>query len=338
MRTTLSIVILQLTAMIVLAAIAVAQSEETFAPPNPLVEQDNGAKHVEDAKVDGDAKQEVESAQKGNTISSLFKRLDDAYLAIEKIKVEIEKIDARHNEAVQAAAKASPLVRAMPKSTQEQPSSSIPSPPAIPNIPAPAKAEVDGSESFDSVAGGISSVEAAGKYIDTMPIPVLNGSTPEWVKNGLVLGEEHSALVPGEDHSFAISSTLMSDLEQCREDLKTRMMSEVRDYLDKHVLQFAEALRLPELTQEYVEKYWVKKGQVFDNIQDRPAGNYHQLWIGLHISSEQLTKIREWEKQTVREQRTRKVGIFGGLGVCAITLLSGAVGLLARREKAKLKG
>ena len=332
MRTTLSIVILQLTTMFGLAAMAVAQSEETSTPPTPLVEQQDGAKQAEDAKVDGDAKQEGEAARRVNTISLLYKRLEDAYSAIKKIESEIEKIDVRHIEALKATANASPLVSASPKSPQEPPVISIPSAPetpAIPSIPAPAKAEVDGSESFDTVAGDTPSTDEVGKYIDTMPIPVLNGSTPEWVKNGLVLGE---------DLSFAISSTFMADLEQCREDLKSRMMSDVRDYLDKNVLQIAQAYSLPELTQEYVEKYWVKKGQVFDNIQDRPAGSYHQLWIGLHISSEQLAKIREWEKQTVREQRTRKVGVFGGVGVCAITLLSGAVGLLARREKAKLKG
>jgi hypothetical protein len=329
MRTTLSIVILQLAAMVGLAAIAVAQSEETSVPPTPEVELNDGAKQVEDAKVDGDAKQEGEAERTGNTLSLLYKRAENLLLAIKKIESEIEKI-----EALKAASNASPLVSALPKSPQEPPDASIPSPPttpAIPSLPAPAKAkaEVDGSESFDSVTGDSASADEVGKYLDTMPIPVLNGSTPDWVKNGLVVGE---------DLSFAISSTFMADLEQCREDLKSRMMSEVREYLDKNVLQFAEAYKLPELTQEYVEKYWVKKGQVFENIQDRPAGTYHQLWIGLHISSEQLTKIREWEKQSVREQRTRKVGIFGGVGVCVITLLSGAVGLLARREKAKLKG
>ena len=183
------------------------------------------------------------------------------------------------------------------------------------------KAEIDRNDSFDSVVG-----DSIG---ETAPLPVLNDSTPEWVKNGLVLGDEHS---------FAISSTFLSDLDQCREDLKATMMSDVQAYLDKHVLKFAAADQLAELTQEYVEKYWVKQGQEFDNIQDRPSGMYHQLWIGLHISSEQLAKVRKWEAQSVREQRTKKVGVLGGISVVVITLLSGAVGVLARREKAKLKG
>ena len=333
MRTSLSIIILQLTAMVSVAAIAVAQTEVTSTPPVPVVQpEDEDAKRIEDGIVASDAKQDGEVIRTGSTtFASLLKRLDDVYSLAEKIESEIEKIDKRHKNAASSAPVALAKVNDPPKSPQVLSDTAKPSPPeaTLPALDAPAKAEVDIFDSFDSVAGDTIPTDATGDYIDTMPIPVLNGSTPDWVKNGLVMGE---------DHSFAISSTLMPDLEQCREDLKSRMMADVRVYLDKHVLQLSEASLLPELTQDYVEKYWVKKGQVFDNVQDRPSGTYHQLWIGLHISSEQLSKIREWEKQTVREQRTRKVGVFGGIGVCAITLLSGAVGLLARREKAKLKG
>ena len=99
----------------------------------------------------------------------------------------------------------------------------------------------------------------------------------------------------------------------------------------------ASALLLPQLTQEYVEKYWVVPSQTFDNVQDRPSGTYHQLWIGLHISADQLKKVREWERHSVRASRTKQVGVLGGTGVAAITILSGFVGVLARREKAKLK-
>ena len=322
MRTTLSIVILQLTVMVGLSAMAIAQSEEASTQPTPVLHQEE------------ESKQEVEPVRSGvSLLSSLRQRLDDVYSLAEKLKSEIEKIDVQQKDGASVPPTVSPVTIDPPKSPLElfdTATQSPPDAPAPPARPSTARAEVDGSESFETVAGdAIPSDASLGNYIDTMPIPVLNGSTPDWVKNGLVIGE---------DHNFAISSTLMPDLEQCREDLKSRMMSDVSVYLDKHVLQFSEATSLPELTQEYVEKYWVKKGQVFDNIQDRPSGTYHQLWIGLHISAEQLTKIREWEKQIVRDQRTKKVGVLGGIGVCAITLLSGAVGLLARREKAKLKG
>ena len=194
-------------------------------------------------------------------------------------------------------------------------------------MPDTTQAEIRSSDSLESVATddvtatSLDSIELQSKKL-------LNDDTPDWVKNGLVLGD---------DHSLAISSSLLQDLDQCREDLKARMMLEVRNYLDNHVLTRANASELPELTPTYVEKYWVKPAQTFDNVQDRPSGTYHQLWIGLHISADQLKKVREWERHSLRERRTKQAGVIGGASVATMTLLSGLVGLLARREKAKLK-
>ncbi len=303
MRFTLTTFFLQLTAIVGLTALAIAQTDE------PSGTQENPVK------------QEVEVVARGSSTSSpsILKkfedwvgltdsRLEDLAAMAERLQAEIAKMKTQHSEASNAVPKSNPVLPAPPAD---------PSPPETPSV---VKAEIDSSESFDSVAGDLG---------ETVPLPVLNGSTPDWVKKGLVLGDEHS---------FAISSTLLPDLDQCREDLRSRMMSDIQVYLDRHVLEFTSSTKLPELTQDYVEKYWVRKGQEFDNIQDRPSGTYHQLWIGLHLSSEQLTKIREWEKQSVREQRTKKAGILGGVGVFAISILSGAVGLLARRERARLKG
>jgi hypothetical protein len=189
------------------------------------------------------------------------------------------------------------------------------------------QAEIGENESFDSVPKDESGHEnSVSSELNAKKL--LGEDTPEWVKKGLVLGDEHR---------LAISSSLLPDVEQCREDLKSRMMIEVRSYLDKHVLEKSSAYQLAELTQEYVEKYWVNPAQTFDNVQDRPSGTYHQLWIGLHISADQLKKVREWEMNSFREKRLKQVGIIGGAGIATITLLSGLVGVLARREKAKLK-
>ena len=189
------------------------------------------------------------------------------------------------------------------------------------------QAEILSSDALESVAGAADLGESLNSQ-ELNSKKVLNDNTPEWVKNGIVLGE---------DHSLAISSSLLPDLEQCREDLKASMMRDVHAYLNKHVLENVSASVLPQLTQEYVEKYWVVPSQTFDNVQDRPSGTYHQLWIGLHISADQLKKVREWERHSVRASRTKQVGVLGGTGVAAITILSGFVGVLARREKAKLK-
>ncbi len=196
-------------------------------------------------------------------------------------------------------------------------------------------AEIDASMSLESISETpTKSTDATDtavtdlESLDPSSIKILNENTPDWVKEGLVLGE---------DHRLAVSSSLFPDREQCIGDLKSRLMNEVRSYLDKHVLELTSASQLPELTEEYVESNWLVADREFDNIQDRPSGTYHQLWKELRISSEQLEVVRGWEKSRVREKRTKQVGVLGGLGIATITLFSGLIGVLARREKAKLK-
>ena len=313
MRITTLIFLLQLATIIGLTALAIGQSDEPSETQVGIVKQESETVARPSSTSSASIIKKFE-----DWVGLTDSRLEDLAAMAERLQAEIAKMKTLHTEATVAGSKSNLSFDAQP------PAAPAPAPApvlAAPETPAIVKAEIDASESFDSVAGD--------DLGDTVPLPVLNGSTPDWVKKGLVLGDEHS---------FAISSTLLPDLDQCREDLKSRMMSDVQVYLDKHVLEFTSSYKIPELTQEYVEKNWVKKGQEFDNIQDRPSGTYHQLWIGLHISSEQLTKIRAWEKQSVREQRTKKAGVLGGVGIFAISILSGAVGLLARREKAKLRG
>ena len=277
MRTTISFVVLQLACIVGLTMIATAQSDGPSTPPEASVRAN------------------------GSTQSSILKKLEDLVgltdSRLEELAAKTERLMA---EIVKMKSQNSDVKRVIPATmfdaknmsnskqlVQDEPATPAPPvPPAFADVPSITRAEIGSNESFDSVGGDLIGSDSIG---DTAP--VLNGSTPEWVKNGLVLGDEHS---------LAISSTLLPDLDQCREDLKSRLMLDVRTYLDKHVLEFSQASKLPELTQEYVEKYWVKKGQEFDNLQDRPSGTYHQLWIGLHISSEQLLKIREWEKDQRR--------------------------------------
>ena len=303
MHRTFTLFFLQLAAIVGLTAIAIAQTEEASEHREVVVAIESEKINKPSNVLSPNILRKFE-----DWVGLTDSRLEDLAAMAERLQVEIVKMKTQHSEATNVMSKPTPLL--------DNPSAA----PVPPNAPAITRAEIDSNDSLDAVVG-----DSIG---ETAPLPVLNGSTPEWVKNGLVLGDEHS---------LAISSTFLSDLDQCREDLKATMMSDVQAYLDKHVLEFAAADQLPELTQEYVEKYWVKKGQEFDNIQDRPSGMYHQLWMGLHISSEQLAKVRKWEKQSVREQRTKKVGVLSGIGVFAITLLSGAIGVLARREKAKLK-
>lgn len=224
-------------------------------------------------------------------------------------------------------APASPSPPGSPVVTPE-PAAPAPAAPA-PATPAPTttptvSAEVSEGDSLDSIPK-----DTPVEIVPEQPSKKLLGdNTPDWVKKGLLLGDEHS---------FAISSSLFSDVEQCREDLQSRMMAEVQAYLDKHVLTEARAEQLSKLTRDYVDKFWINQKQEFDNVQDRDNVTYHQLWIGLHISADQLKMVREWEKEWLRERRTKQAGVLGGIGIASITVLSGLVGVLARREKTKLK-
>jgi len=275
------------------------------------------------------SEQENEVVQKRNNEESLsfFRKLEDL---VGKLFEDVSRMEAKLEALISQAQRASshkppePAAALQPVAAPAQPA--VPEPTSVMQATANVDAERVANDSFALVSG-----DEPGDA-EAVPMPFLNGSTPDWVKNGL-----RNAPPDAAEYSFAISSSLLPDIEQCNEDLKLRMMSEIRVFLKKNVLTYENA-KLPELTKEYVDKYWVKRGQFFDNVQDRPSGSYHQVWVGLHISTEQLAKIRQWEKQSERDQRIRKAGVLGGISIFAIAMLSGAVGLLARREKAKLRG
>ena len=185
-----------------------------------------------------------------------------------------------------------------------------------------AKAEIHDNESFEPLTSNEVELSQAPST------NVLNDETPEWVKNGLVFGD---------DNHLVISSSVFPELSQCEEDLRSRLLNEVHVYLDKHVLEAKTASMLDYLTYEYVEENWIVPNKRFDNVSHRPSGTYHQLWIELQISSNELEKIRQWERSVFREQRTKQVGVLGGIGIAILTVFSGLVGVLARREQAKLK-
>lgn len=316
MRKPRSCLVTKGTVFLLLSVVALAQTGESAQDPAAESNQENEV-----------AVKALESAgffQKLGNFVDLSKRLED----LSKVAERLEAIEDKISKMKPTTPQLPPQLSSPASSTPQQVA-----PPAVPAAPAYSKpaqsnttAERVSNDSFGLVSG-----DGVGDDND-VPMPFLNDNTPEWVKSGLRNGQS-----TGDDRSFVISSSLLPDLEQCNDDLKSRMMSEIRVYLKKNVLEYEDA-KLPQLTQEYVEKYWLKRDQLFDNVQDRPSGTYHQLWLGLRISSEQLAKVRGWEKQSERDLRIKKAGVVGGLGVFAITLLSGAVGLLARREKAKLKG
>ncbi len=92
--------------------------------------------------------------------------------------------------------------------------------------------------------------------------PLLGANAPDWVKVGLSQGDEHR---------FVIASSLATDIAQCREDFDTMLLTEVQNYLDKHILTEVRADQLESLTKKYVEEHMLVADKEFDNVQDRPS-------------------------------------------------------------------
>ncbi len=306
MRTFPTRILKKLSAFLVLSAVAIAQSQD---PVVVTVTDDN-----QETKVEIKSPGSESFFHKIGGYVDLNKMLED----LPKVRERLEAMEAKISKLQRTATQGRNVSESAPGPVEN---------PVPPVPPEPARSSVT-AERVNVESFGLLPTESArtregtrtnaGMQTDEeVPMPFLNENTPEWVKSGLRNGGANA-----EERSFVISSSLLPDLEQCSEDLKSRMMAEVRAYLKKNVLEF-ESAKLPQLTQEYIEKYWVKREQFFDNVQDRPSGTYHQLWMGLHISSEQLAKIRGWEKQSERDVRIKKAGTVGGAGILAITLLSG---------------
>lgn len=158
---------------------------------------------------------------------------------------------------------------------------------------------------------------------------VPNDDAPDWVRREAELDGEHV---------FTIWTTESPELQRCREEFDAILLPQVQKHLDEKVLRHVQAKNLPELTKEYVEKYWLVDGKEFDDVSERPTGEHHRLWKQIHITQSQLEKVRDWENRIVVSQRTKHVGFAGAATLAGMTLLSGMIGLLARREQAKLKG
>lgn len=191
-----------------------------------------------------------------------------------------------------------------------------------------AKAEVVGNAEVVNDSSISTIAEGAIQSSDDSQ-PVLGKDTPEWIKKGLVLGE--SLRTP-------LSSSLYLTLDECRKDLESRIFDEAKAKIASHTLHSSVSVEdIPQITREYVLENWVTKDREFDNVQIRPSGTYHQLWCELNVSQEELKKVRDWELPILSERRTKQVGALAGFAVVAMGFVSGLVGLLAGREKAKLK-
>jgi hypothetical protein len=158
--------------------------------------------------------------------------------------------------------------------------------------------------------------------------PILPADAPDWVR---------APQVSKGELRFAIPTATAEDLEQCYEEFDSQLLPEVQKMLETHVLRETSASQLAPLTKKYIEDHWLVQDCEYDQVVELPSGTYHQLWKQVYISKEQLDVVRGWEEKSILRERISKVGALGGASIGGMMLLSGLVGVLARRESRKLK-
>jgi len=152
--------------------------------------------------------------------------------------------------------------------------------------------------------------------------PLVGDNAPSWVRERIV--SKTRLRVP-------IASSLFETLDECRKDIDQRLLEEVRNILVQN--GFGElSTTWPEgtLTESYVREHFLADSE-FDNVQERPSGTYHQLWILLDIDETQLSYLKHWERQFVSEERAMIVE-FTLIGIVAtLASFSAIVGFIAHR-------
>lgn len=155
-------------------------------------------------------------------------------------------------------------------------------------------------------------------------LPVLGGNTPGWIRQRVI--EKNLIVVP-------IESSMHATLEECRQELEEKLPEEVKKILDAHVLEQADASEIPELTSSYIRQFLIDDSVEYDNYQERPSGNFHQLWVRMQIDKEEIDKIRVWERQVTTVSR---VWTLGGLALAFLGSFAGLSELfkfLSTRER-----
>lgn len=156
---------------------------------------------------------------------------------------------------------------------------------------------VEDSKDFEALAS------EASRPSDQGDVPVLGDGIPEWIRQRVI--DEDRILIP-------LESSMHGSLEECRSELATKLTSEVRKVIDDHVLHRVSSDSLDGLTSEYIHEHLIDRRLEFDNYQERPSGNFHQLWVRLDIDKNEIDQIREWEREVTT---TKRVWILSGLSL-----------------------
>jgi hypothetical protein len=134
---------------------------------------------------------------------------------------------------------------------------------------------------------------------------------------------------------MAIESSVESSLEECLVSMQHQQSELVQKVIDEHILQYAKASQIEQLTPEYLIGKLVRPDTQYELILERPSGRYHQLFHLVHIGPDQIKEIRRWEREFVTAKRVQWISgsTFGALMFLASA--SGITGIMARRSTAR---
>jgi hypothetical protein len=175
----------------------------------------------------------------------------------------------------------------------------------------------------ETSSGNVAEVNGDSEAFD---LPVLGEGIPEWIRQKVV--ERDRLLIP-------IESSLHGTLEECREELDAKLPQEVKKLIDEYVLETVSAEDIPGLTPEYIAETLIDPSAKYDNYQERPSGNFHQMWVRLSIDKSKLEQIREWEREIITSVR---VWLLGGLSLAFLGTFAGCskvIQFLSTREHAR---
>ncbi len=94
---------------------------------------------------------------------------------------------------------------------------------------------------------------------------------------------------------------------------------------------------MPYLTDDYIKREILSLNpeRTLTKTLTRPGGDMFQIYRQLTIPSSEVKKLVEYERSIVAGERSVEVGVGAASIVGLVGGISGLLGLLARREKAK---
>jgi len=247
-----------------------------------------------------------------------------------------EEIESELRKAVREAfSELSPAIADPNVSTSDSEKRTIPSIPKArtgrnrASVRKQAEVSDSGSTSFQILNGAIGSPRngdaSEGGLTDDYAFnkPLVGENAPSWVRERIV--SKTRLKVP-------IASSLFESIDECRKDIDQRLMDEVQTILVQNGFgDLSTTWPSNALTVSYIREHFLANSE-FDNIQERPSGTYHQLWVLLDIDDEQLSYLKHWERQTASKERAVGVVLTTIAIVASIASFSAIVGFISHRE------